>query len=156
MVGCCLILLVLIRFSFITTNASFFLVSTVYQSAVTFDLDTDGDADSHHILTVQTAAAGIITGQTVPLTITDTTAGQSSDYTFAFSSNVILDVDNYLVIKLPTVYDIYVGKVSSREDLVRYVWAEPTYNIIRCSSEELGSNIECIVDHRMIRIRNAI
>lgn len=84
------------------------------------------------------------------IVMTNSTAGEYSDYTFNFSSDRTILATDEIYIKFPKAYDAYLGKayIKYQEGDLR-----KTY-FIDCTNTILNSKIECSVDRWYVRIFN--
>lgn len=103
---------------------------------------------------MQAATVGTVDSNTGAVALTNATAGEASDYTLTFVSNQNHEVGHYFVIKFPSSFSFFITHPSEEYKLTKYQWAEPKNSYIRCSSVTLDVDVECIVEHRMIKVFN--
>jgi hypothetical protein len=138
-----------LTFADTATTTSNFLIQTTYEG-VTINDDTTASPGTNSNLSLTTKAAGTISGGTTPVaTDTSTRLARKSDWTFSFSSNQAFVAGDQFWIQFPKDFDPNLGGAY-----VRYS-TEPTTYYIPCSSEALGTAIECIVDHYYLKVVNA-
>jgi hypothetical protein len=125
-------------------------------------MNNDSDAsvttpNSGLTLTYSAAATATLTGATNALTRTVTSGGKSSDYTFTFTPSGTVESTDQCWIKFPRDYAEIVATRHWPSDgrFKRYGTANPHHSFLTCAgSDNLGSNVECTVDHRTVRVSN--
>lgn len=102
-----------------------------------------------------TADATSLTSSTA-ITFAPTNAGEMSDYTFTFTTAEAVASTDEFWIKFPRAYDEIVGSGNWPTDIrfERYMTGSSNYFYLACSSSQLGANVECTAQHRIVRVFN--
>lgn len=138
-----------LTFADTATATGNFLIETTYFSVV-LNQDTANATGTNPSLALTTKAAGTISGGTTPVaTDTSTKLARKSLWTFSFSSNQPFIAGDQFWIQFPKDFDPDLGYAH-----IKYT-QEPAVYYIPCSSEALGTAVECVVDHYYLKVMNA-
>lgn len=110
-------------------------------NGLTVDSDSLFAFEDSQRLEIQSAPYEVINLAPIPLSIFPSNEGEIAQYTFAFSINTTIEIQDSLLFSFPFEFDAYVGKPVNK-----YQWGDPNSYYLNCSSFAL-STIVCKVDH---------